>query len=76
MLSEETVETIDLINALFDQIKIDHQLKSDSALARFIQVPDMYIYRWRKGEYATSLRVLTPFLVRYGPTISQAKIAA
>ena len=76
MLPEEGTEALDLVNALFDQIKTDLSLKSDSALARHIGVPDMYVYRWRKGEFATSLRVLAPLLVHYSPAISQAKIAA
>lgn len=75
MLPRENVEALDLVNALFDQIKADHDLKSDSALARHIGVPDMYVYRWRRGEFAISLRVLAPLLVHYSPVIAQVKIA-
>lgn len=76
MTIEDTTEAQDLVNQLFDHIKTDHRLKSDSALAKHIGVPDMYIYRWRRGEFAPSLRILAPLLVHYSSVINQAKIAA
>lgn len=63
------------INALFDAIKRDHHLTSESALARHlsqttgIQITDMAIYRWRKGEYPKGLEVLGPQLVLYADAI-------
>jgi len=62
-----------LINELLDAIKAEHQLTSDSALARHltqvsgITVHEMYIYRWRRGEYGrTAMPVLAAELVRFG----------
>ena len=76
MLTEPQTDTTQLINGLFDRLKEQHGLKSDSALARHIGVPDMYIYRWRRGEFATSLRILAPLLVDYNPVIAPVEIAA
>lgn len=69
------MDTITLINSLFDHIKEQHNLPSDSALARHIGVPDMYIWRWRRGEFGTSTDVLAPLLITYGPTIPQSNLA-
>lgn len=62
-----------LINELLDAIKVEHQLTSDSALARHltnisgITVHEMYITRWRRGEYGrTAMPVLASELVRFG----------
>lgn len=71
-----STETTSLVNTLFDHLKAKHNLSSDSALARHMGVPDMYIWRWRRGEFGTSLRVLAPLLVDYGSVINQAEIAA
>lgn len=76
MSTDENTEARRLVNQLFDQIKVEQDLKNDSALARHIGVPDMYIYRWRKGEFAPSFRILAPLLVHYSSVISQAKTAA
>lgn len=71
-----TTETASLVNALFDHLKSKHNLSSDSALARHMGVPDMYIWRWRRGEFGASLKVLAPLLVDYGTVINQAEITA
>lgn len=76
MLNKPQNDTTTLINSLFDTLKEQHCLKSDSALARHIGVPDMYIYRWRRGEFATSLKVLAPYLVHYNPVADPIEIAA
>lgn len=62
-----------LINDLLDAIKAEHRLTSDSALARHltqatgITVHEMYITRWRRGEYGrTAMPVLANELVRFG----------
>jgi hypothetical protein len=68
------MNTIALINNLFDHIKEQHALPSDSALARHIGVPDMYIWRWRRGEFGTSTDVLAPLLITYGPTIPRSDL--
>lgn len=69
-------ETTSLVNTLFDHLKAKHNLSSDSALARWMGVPDMYIWRWRRGEFGVSLKVLAPLLADYGSVIHQAEIAA
>ena len=71
-----THETIELINALFDRIKEQHQLRSDAALARHMGVHDMNIMRWRRGEFGTSLKVLAPLLVEHSNAIKRTEIAA
>ena len=68
--------TITMINALFDAIKEANGLSSDSALARHIDVPDMYVWRWRRGEVSASFKVLAPLLVTYAERITAAQIAA
>lgn len=74
MATEQETSTHELINSLFDRIKEQEQFTSDSALARHIGVPDMYIWRWRRGEYGASLRILAPLLITYAPLIQPAKI--
>lgn len=66
----------EMINALFDAIKIQNNLTSDSALARHMGVHDMAIWRWRRGEFGTSLKVIGPLLVDYAETIKATQIAA
>lgn len=61
-----------LINDLFDTIKGRHGLTSDGALARHIGVPEMYIWRWRRGAYGTSTSVLLPLILAYGPLSQSA----
>lgn len=76
MLTSPQTDPTQLINGLFDRLKEQHGLRSDSALARHIGVPDMYIHRWRRGEFSTSTRILAPLLVHYDPVIAPAEIAA
>lgn len=75
-MENETNETVVLINTLFDQIKTKHQLASDSALARHIGVNDMAIWRWRRGEFGVSMRVIGPLLVDYAESIRPVEIAS
>lgn len=58
-----------LVNKLFDTIKEQHNLPSDGALARFLDVPEMYIWRWRRGQYGTSGDVLIPLTLSYAPSL-------
>ena len=56
----------ELVNTLFDHIKEQNALTSDEALARHIGVPGMYIWRWRRGEYSASTKILLPLVALYG----------
>lgn len=66
-----------MINALFDEIKVRHQLRSDAALARHLSatagvpVSEMAIVRWRRGEFPKGLDVLGPQLIEYADTLRQ-----
>lgn len=70
------------INALFDEIKARHGLKSDAALARHLAaqagepVSEMAIVRWRRGEYPKALDVLGAQLVAYAEAIRPNQPAA
>lgn len=75
-MENEVNETVVLINTLFDQIKAKHSLSSDSALARHIGVNDMAIWRWRRGEFGVSMRVIGPLLVDYAESIRPVQIAS
>lgn len=73
--------TDQLINTLLDAIKAEHGLTSDSALARHltqasgITVHEMYITRWRRGEYGrTAMPVLANELVRYGKRTAEGQV--
>lgn len=71
--------TRELINDLLNNIKERYGLTSDEALARHltqqsgIMVHQMYIWRWRRGEYGrTAMPVLAGELVRFGSESHQA----
>lgn len=62
-----TTETQTLIIQVLDDLKRQHSLATNGALARFLKVPDIYISRWYNGEYGKSaFRYLAPRLVDYG----------
>ena len=58
-----------IINVLLDTIKEHHQLRSEYALARHLEISDTQLVRLRKGEVARSTRRLLPLLVQYPVTI-------
>lgn len=65
-----------LVAALLDDLKERHGFTSNYALARHLQVPEIYISRWYSGEYGrTAMRTLASHLVDYGrrsPSLSAA----
>jgi DNA-binding transcriptional regulator YiaG len=56
----------DLVNQLLDSIREQHNLHSDAALARYLNVNQMSIVRWRRGEIAPSTKVLLPQALAHG----------
>lgn len=66
-------ETKTLVIQVLDDLKHQHRLATNGALARFLKVPDIYISRWYAGKYGeAALRYLAPRLVDYGRRIHQA----
>ena len=55
------LETTNLINRLLDTVKEKHQLVNESALAKHLGRPQIYISRWRNGVYGeAALDTLAP----------------
>lgn len=57
----------DLVTTILDDLKDQHGITTNYALAQVLKVHEIYITRWYKGQYGnTAMRVLAPHLVAYG----------
>ncbi len=66
-------ETEALVNRLLDVVKAKNNLGNEHALARHLDRPQIYISRWRRGEYGeVALETLAPLFVRYAPDLQAA----
>lgn len=62
---------LNMVNALFDEIKRKNQLSSDAALARYLKVNEMAILRWRRGAYPKGLEIIGPQILEYADVLRQ-----
>lgn len=72
MSISESTETTTLINRLLDAVKTKNNLGNEYALALHLGKPQIYLIRWRKGEYGeAALKTLAPLLVEYAPDLQR-----
>lgn len=58
-------QTVELVNTILDTIRQEQGLASDEALRKYLDVSDLTVYRWRRGEMGKSARVLIPLIVNH-----------
>jgi uncharacterized protein YcaQ len=59
--------TVDQINELLDEMKLELGFKSEQALADYLDVRTMTLYRWRRGQFDKTKQVLVSYLLNKRP---------
>lgn len=67
----------ELVNALFDHIRDEHNLTSDDQLRPFLGgVSDTQIWRWRDGQLGKLGRILLPLVHKYHDVLTAEAVEA
>jgi DNA-binding transcriptional regulator YiaG len=53
---------IQQVNQVLDDLKQEHGFSTEMQLARYLNVSDMTIYRWRRGEFGKIGLALVPVI--------------
>lgn len=70
----DTFELIDIVNRTLDQVRAEQRISSDEALARYLGVSNVAVYRWRNGVLPKAARILLPLVTKqsFAPALSDA----